>query len=402
LSNILSETNIVLGVTGSISAYKSLTLASRLTQLGANVNVILTEGGSEFITPLSYRTITQNPVVTNSFDVNSAYSVNHVYLAKKTDVVIVYPATANSIAKLAVGICDNPLATTILSTAAPIIIAPAMETNMFENSITQSNIENLKTRGFHFIGPDAGHLASGALGLGRLTEPEEMLGHIQFILGKTRGDFSGKKIVITAGGTQEPVDPVRILTNLSSGKMGYSLATAARDRGATVTLISAPVSLSAPIGTTIHEVKTAEDMLKSVHENIKEADAIIMAAAVADFKPTNSVGKKIKKSDDNFTMRLSPTSDILKSISDTKIIKVGFAAETDNLIENAKSKITSKKLAMIIANDVTIPGAGFGSDENQISIIDQDLNVESLPLNSKYEISHTILDRLLPLLQRFK
>ena len=394
----LSDLNIVLGVTGSISAYKSLTLASRLTQLGANVNVILTDGGSEFVTPLSFRAITQNHVVTDSFDLHSEYSVNHVYLAKHADLVIVYPATANSIAKLALGICDNPLGTTILSTTAPTIVAPAMETNMYLNESTQSNLTNLKYKGISILGPEEGSLASGASGLGRLSEPEDALEKIKLVIGQSRGDFKGKKIIITAGGTQEPVDPVRILTNLSSGKMGYALAEAARDRGAEVTLISAPVSIDPPLGTSLFEVKTADDMLVSVQQAIKGADAIIMAAAVADYKPTTSASTKIKKSPDSMNIELSPTNDILKSIGDENVIKVGFAAETDNLIDNAKNKIKSKNLNLIVANDVTLPGSGFGSDQNQVSIIDKNLNVESIELASKYDVSNKILDALHKLL----
>ena len=394
----LSGLQVVLGVTGSISAYKALTLASRLTQFGAHVNVILTEGGSKFVTPLSFRAITHNNVVTDSFDINSEYSVNHVYLAQNADIVIVYPATANCIAKLALGICDNPLATTILSTTAPVLLAPAMETNMYHNPATQSNLDHLRSRGVSIIGPEQGPLASGSFGLGRLTEPEDTLEHIKLTLGNIHGDLKGKNVIITAGGTQEHVDPVRILTNLSSGKMGYALAEAARDRGARVTLISAPVSLTPPIGTTLQNVQTAEEMLNAVHSNISGADAIIMAAAVADYKPEFSAKEKIKKADSSMHINLSPTCDILKSIANSEIIKIGFAAETENLIANAKSKITSKGLDLIIANDVTLPESGFGSDLNQVSIIDQGLNVESVDLASKYEVSNKILDSLCKLL----
>ncbi len=394
----LSELNIILGVTGSISAYKSLTLASRLTQSGANVTVILTEGGAEFITPLSFKAITQNNVVTDSFDVNSKYSVNHVYLGKTADMVVVYPATANSIAKLALGICDNPLATTILSTTAPVAIAPAMESNMYSHSSTTSNLSILQSTGVSIIGPEEGSLASGASGIGRLTEPDDALQYIKFILGKTKGDLQGKKILITAGGTQEPVDPVRILTNLSSGKMGYALAEAARDRGAKVTLISAPVALPSPIGVDLVKIKTANDMLKAVQKEIKVNDAIIMAAAVADYQPSQSANNKIKKDENALQIELSPTPDILKSIQNEPIIKIGFAAETDNLINNAKNKIKTKNLNLIVANDVTLPGSGFGSDQNQVSIIDKNLNVQTIELASKYDVSNKILNALHKLL----
>ena len=256
----------------------------------------------------------------------------------------------------------------------------------------------LKDKGISILGPEEGSLASGASGLGRLSEPEDALEKIKLVIGQSRGDFKGKKIIITAGGTQEPVDPVRILTNLSSGKMGYALAEAARDRGAEVTLISAPVSIDPPMGTSLLEVKTADDMLASVQQAIKGADAIIMAAAVADYKPTTSASTKIKKSPDSMSIGLSPTNDILKSIGDENLIKVGFAAETDNLINNAKNKIKTKNLNLIVANDVTLPGSGFGSDQNQVSIIDKNLNVESIELASKYDVSNKILDALHKLL----
>ncbi len=269
---------------------------------------------------------------------------------------------------------------------------------MYLNESTQSNLTNLKYKGISILGPEEGSLASGASGLGRLSEPEDALEKIKLVIGQSRGDFKGKKIIITAGGTQEPVDPVRILTNLSSGKMGYALAEAARDRGAEVTLISAPVSIDPPLGTSLFEVKTADDMLVSVQQAIKGADAIIMAAAVADYKPTTSASTKIKKSPDSMSIELSPTNDILKSIGDENVIKVGFAAETDNLINNAKNKIKSKNLNLIVANDVTLPGSGFGSDQNQVSIIDKNLNVQTIELASKYDVSNKILDSLHQLL----
>ena len=285
---------VVLGVTGSIAAYKAAELASQLTQAGARVEVIMTEAASEFITPLTFRSITGRPVVTKMFELASEYSVEHVALAEAADVVVIAPATANIIAKIAAGIADDMVSCTVLATKAPIILAPAMDVNMYENQVTQDNLAKLKARGFTIVGPGCGWLASGKTGLGRLVDVNEILGAICQVLGRS-GDLAGKRIVVTAGGTQEPVDPVRCLTNRSSGKMGYALAEAARDRGAQVVLVSAPSALPKPVGIDVVNVGTAQEMYEAVKKAVDKADALIMAAAVADYRPKQVSKSKIKR-----------------------------------------------------------------------------------------------------------
>src|SRR5512136_1002617 len=291
---MLRNKTIVLGVTGGIAAYKAAEIASQLTQTGAKVNVIMTEEAIQFISPVTFRALTGMPVVTKMFDLASEFSIEHVSLARAADVVVIAPATANIIAKLAAGIADDMLCCTVLATKAPVLIAPAMETDMYTNPITQHNLSRLKARDFVIVGPATGWLASGKVGLGRLAEVNDILGSIRQVLGR-RGDLTGRHIVVTAGGTQEPVDPVRYISNRSSGKMGYALAEAARDRGAEVTLIAAPASLPEPVGINVIRVSTAEEMRKAVENAVRRADAVIMAAAVADYRPIKAAKDKIKK-----------------------------------------------------------------------------------------------------------
>ena len=392
----LTDKRIVLGVTGSIACYKAVDLASKLVQAGALVDTILSYGATQFVTPLTFRSITHRPVITDIFDVNSEFSVEHVALAHNADLVVIAPATVHSIAKLALGLADDPLTTTAIATTAPIIIAPAMDANMFDNPATQNNLRTLSERGFTVCGPSPGRLASGLMGTGRLIEPSELIGHIKGIIG-SKGDLAGKTILISAGGTQEPIDPVRVITNNSSGKMGYALAEAARDRGATVILITAPTALSTPIATHVIQVKTAQEMCDAVLRESRQADVLIMAAAVADYKPVNPANQKIKKTNDHLNIELTKTVDILEA-SPGNIIKVGFSAESENLIANATDKVKKKSLDLIVANDITDPDSGFGVDTNKVVLIDREHRVNELPVMSKYQVSQHILDRVATLL----
>ncbi|OGN91052.1 MAG: phosphopantothenoylcysteine decarboxylase [Chloroflexi bacterium RBG_13_48_17] len=389
----MKDKTVVLGVTGSIAAYKAAELASQLTQVGAKVEVIMTEAAIEFITPLTFRNITGRPVVTSMFELASEYSVEHVALAEAADVVVIAPATANIIAKIAAGIADDMLCCIVLATKAPVVLAPAMHAAMYENPVTQDNLTKLKARGFTVIGPAYGRLASGRVGLGRLVDVNEVLGTIYQVLGRS-GDLAGKRIVVTAGGTQEPVDPVRCLTNRSSGKMGYALAEAARDRGAQVTLVSAPAFLPKPIGMDIVNVGTAQEMYEAVKKAVTKADALIMAAAVADYRPKKSSKNKIKRERaSSLTLELERTPDILGEVKG-KFLRVGFAAESEDLVSNARKKLQDKRLDLIIANDIMSKVSGIGADTNQVVIIGRKGKIEELPLLSKREVADRILDRV--------
>ena len=388
----LADKHVVLGVTGSIACYKALDLASKLMQAGALVDIIMSYGATQFITPLAFRSLTHRVVVTDTFDPDSQYSVEHVALAHQADVIVVAPATVHCIAKLALGLADDPLTTTIVAAKCPLVVAPAMDGNMFDHPATQANLATLKERGVVIAGPGIGRLASGLSGVGRLLETPELLGHISYAMGKD-GDLAGRTVVVSAGGTMEPIDPVRVITNHSSGKMGYALAEAARDRGADVVLVTAPTSLADPALVKVVQVRTAEEMGQAIQEHVTKADALVMAAAVADYRPTETAGQKIKKADDDLNISLAKTTDILKSAKGN-FVRVGFAAESQNLVENAKAKVGSKNLDLIAANDITAEGSGFGSDTNKVTLIDRDLAVEELPLLSKYEVSNQILDRV--------
>ena len=397
---MLRNKTIVLGVTGSIAAYKAAEIASQLTQSGAKVNVILTEEAVQFISPVTFRAITGQPVVSEMFDLASEFSIEHVSLAKAADIVVIAPATANIVAKLAAGIADDILCCTVLAAKAPVLIAPAMETNMYTNPITQDNLSKLKARDFVIVGPATGWLASGKEGLGRLADVNDIIGSIRQVLGGD-GDLTGRYIVVTAGGTQEPIDPVRYLSNRSSGKMGYGVAEAARDRGAKVTLVTAPTSLTEPIGVDVIRVGTAEEMRQAVENAAPRADALIMAAAVADYRPIKAAEDKIKKGKAGLTLELERTPDILGSVKGN-FIKVGFAAESSNLVENAKGKLKQKRLDFIVANDITARDSGFGTDTNRVTIIDRTGKVYRLPLLPKREVADKVLDRMAVLFPRPK
>jgi phosphopantothenoylcysteine decarboxylase/phosphopantothenate--cysteine ligase len=389
---MLSNKTIVLGITGSIAAYKAAEIASQLTQAGAKVNVIMTEEALQFISPVTFRAITGRPVVTEMFDLASEFSIEHVSLAEAADIVVIAPATANIIAKLAAGIADDMLCCTVLATKTPVVIAPAMETNMYNNPVTQDNLSKLKARDFMIIAPATGWLASGKEGLGRLADIKDIIGSICQVVGRG-GDLAGKHIVVTAGGTQEPIDPVRYINNRSSGKMGYALAEAARDRGAKVILVTAPTSLPEPVGVDVIQVGTAKEMRQAVENVTPQADALIMAAAVADYRPIKAAKDKIKKGKAGLTLELECTPDILGTVKGN-FIKVGFAAESSNLVENARGKLKQKGLDFIVANDITARDSGFGTDTNRVTIIDRKGKVNSLPLLAKREVADKVLDRV--------
>ena len=390
----IQNKRIVLGVTGSIACYKAADLASKLVQSGALVDTVLTEAAREFISELTFKSLTHREVHTSLYSPNSNLSINHVALAESADLIIVAPATANTIAKIANGISNDVLTTTILATTAPIIIAPAMDANMFDNPATEANVTTLIGRGFFIAGPAEGRLASGLTGKGRMIEPYDIMGAANMLLGKD-GDLSGKKIVVSAGGTEEAIDPVRNITNRSSGKMGYAIAEAARDRGAMVSLVAAPNHLAKPIGISVTNIQSAEDMKKAIEDECLEADALIMAAAVADWRPLEKLDSKAKKDkSDHWSLELVKNPDIVAGINSSKLIKVGFAAESENLVENSKTKIESKNLDFIVANDITAADSGFSVDTNRVTIIHPDGTTEVLPLMSKYDVAHSILDRV--------
>ena len=393
---MLANKTIVLGITGGIAAYKAADIASKLTQAGAKVEVVMTEAATKLIAPLTLRTLTQTKVIIDMFTAPIEYGVTHVSIAEAADVVVIAPATANTIAKLAAGIADNMLTGTVLATKAPVIIAPAMNVNMWQNSITQENITKLKARGFTIVDPAYGRLASGKTGRGRLAEVETIIGTIKQVLGK-KGDLAGKHLVVTAGGTQEPIDPVRHIGNRSSGKLGYAVAEAARDRGATVALITAPTSLPEPAGIEVIPVQTAQQMKEAVAKAVTKADALIMAAAVADYQPKDAAKSKIKKAAPTLTLELVRTPDILTEVKGN-FIKVGFAAESEDVVANARQKLKKKQLDLIVANDITSADSGFGVDTNKVTIIDRNGKVDNLPLLTKREVAERILDKVVGML----
>jgi phosphopantothenoylcysteine decarboxylase / phosphopantothenate---cysteine ligase len=392
--NTLQDKSIVLGITGGVAAYKAAELASQLTQAGARVDVIMTEAAQQFISPLTLRSLTLRPVATSLWEIPGEFDIAHISLAERADVVVVAPATANTIAKIACGLADNLLTSTILATRAPVIVAPAMNVNMWENPVTQENIAKLKARGFIIVGPDCGHLACGATGNGRLADPEYITVVIKQTLARN-GDLAGKIVVITAGGTREAIDPVRFIGNRSSGKMGYALAEAARDRGAMVKLIST-ASLGDPAEVETVHVETAQQMKEAVETAITDADVLIMAAAVADYQVKEIAPQKIKKSLEGMVVELAPTADILASVKGS-FVKVGFAAESQDLVANATKKMVNKGLDLVVANDITLPGSGFGAEHNKVLIIGRDGQVEDLPLMSKHEVADKILDAIVRL-----
>lgn len=391
----LKDKNIVIGVTGSIAAYKIATLCSSLKKRGANITVIMTKNALNFVNPITYETLTGTKCLVDTFDRNFQFNVEHVSLAKLADVFLIAPASADVIAKAAHGIADDMLTTTLLACDCPKFVAPAMNTRMYKNPITQDNIKTLVKYGFEIINPANGYLACGDTGDGKMAEPEELMERIEDAL--TVKDLQGKKVLVTAGPTQEKIDPVRYITNHSSGKMGYAIATEARRRGAEVTLVSGVVSLKAPYGVNYVPVVSAEDMANAVISRSNEQDIIIMAAAVADYKPSVTYDEKVKKTDDDMSIALSRTQDILGTVGQNKkegLYLCGFAMETENLIENAKAKLKKKNLDMIVANSIKTEGAGFGTDTNIVTLITPD-NETQLELMSKSDVANVILDEII-------
>ena len=400
--SILSGKHILLGITGSIAAYKAADLASKLTQAGAKVDVILTGAGEKFVTPLTYQSVTGHKTYTDKDLWGDEAHVLHVSLGKTADLLVIAPCTADTMAKLTHGIADNLLTVTALAATCPILIAPAMDGGMFDHPATQANLKTLQTRGVLVAGPATGHLASGMSGVGRMLEPADILGHIRIALGKN-GKLAGKKIIVTAGGTQEAIDPVRVITNHSSGKQGYALAQAALDAGAEVTLITTPTALTPPVGANVVNVKSVQDMLDALlNEN---ADTLIMAAAGADFRPVSVAKDKLKKRDGIPQIQLEAAPDILKTLASQSGVQrrfkvtVGFAAESRDLLANASEKLASKNLDFIAANDISTSDAGFAVETNRITLLFANGTQEILPLMSKSEVAEKIIEHIARLLE---
>ena len=389
---MLAGRRIVLGVCGSIASYKAADVASKLTQAGALVDVILTDAAQRFVTPLTFRALTQRPVSTDMYDPQSSLAEEHVELARAADALVIAPASATTIARIAFGLADDMLALTALATTAPIVVAPAMDGQMWEHPATRANVATLRGRGALIAGPDEGRLASGRLGAGRLIETAQLLGAISQALGRG-GPLAGRKIVVSAGGTQEAIDPVRFVGNRSSGKMGFALAEAARDMGADVVLVTGPVALATPFGVRRCDVATTAQMAAAVAAETADADALVMAAAPADFRPAEQAVHKIKRGEASLAVELVPNEDIIAGLRGS-FVKVGFAAETQDMHENARTKVRRKGLDLIVANDVSAPGAGFATDTNLVTIMDAEGNTEELPLLSKYEVAVRILGRV--------
>ncbi len=416
---VLRGKHIVLGITGSIAAFKAAELASQLAQAGVELDVILTPAAEKFITPLTLQSVTGRHAFTEPDLWGGEAHVLHVGLGHSADLLVIAPCTANTIAALAHGQADNLLTITALAARGPLLIAPAMDGGMWDHPATRANLDTLVRRGAYIAGPAEGHLASGLLGKGRLLEPSELIGHIRLVLGRG-GPLASRKVVISAGGTQEPLDPVRVLTNKSSGKQGYALAQAAIDAGAETVLISTPTHLTPPVGARLVPVQTAQEMLDAVLRESASADALIMAAAVADFRPKRLSPEKLKTRDGVPQLELESTEDILKAVAARKRspetllratpaaesaetagprVVVGFAAESRDLIENASEKLRSKNLNMIVANDITARDAGFGTDTNRVTILYQNGDKDSLPLMSKSEVADAIIERIAGLLE---
>jgi phosphopantothenoylcysteine decarboxylase/phosphopantothenate--cysteine ligase len=397
--NPLTGKRIILGVTGSIAAYKAADLASKLHQTGALLDVILTAGALNFITPLTFQSVTGRKAYTDTDLWGGEGHVTHIGLGHHADALVIAPASANTLARLAHGIGDNLLSVTALAASCPLILAPAMDGDMYAHPATQANLEILHQRGAQLIGPAEGHLASGLIGKGRMVEPLEIIGHLRCLLGRS-GALTNRRVVVTAGGTQEALDPVRVLTNRSSGKQGYALAQAAIDLGATVTLITAPSVLPPPVGAVVRRVINAAEMMAAVLQETADADVLIMAAAVADFRPKSIAVQKMKKSGGLPHVELEPTEDILAAVARRRVETgfprrtIGFAAETEALLANASVKLAAKKLDLIAANDVSAPDAGFEVDTNRVVLLFADGRQENLEKATKTEVAEMIMQRV--------
>ena len=396
---MLTGKKIVVGVTGGIAAYKACDLVSRLKKRGAQVRVVLTEHACQFVQPLTFETLSGNPAYTDSFD--RKYEIGHVALAKWADLLLIAPATANCMAKMACGIADDLLSTTCLAVRCPVLVAPAMNSAMWRNPATQANLELLRSRGVRFVGPEAGHLACGDDDVGRMSEPEQIAEAVEAILNPLR-DLEGLHVLVTAGPTVERIDPVRYITNRSTGKMGYALAEAARDRGAKVTLISGPTNLTAPQGVELVRIESSAQLCAAVLEHGEKADVVVQAAAPADFRPKKVSDRKIKKTGENMSLELEATTDIAAELGRRKQlgqILVAFAAETNDVMDNARGKLAKKNADLIVANDVSRSDAGFGVDTNVITLITAE-DVQALEKMSKRAAADAILSRVRELRDR--
>ncbi|BDG48101.1 bifunctional phosphopantothenoylcysteine decarboxylase/phosphopantothenate--cysteine ligase CoaBC [Parageobacillus sp. KH3-4] len=393
---MVNEKNILLCVTGGIAAYKAAALTSQLTQRGANVKVMMSESACKFITPLTFQALSRNEVYIDTFDEKNPAVIAHIDVADWADLVLVAPATANTIGKLAHGIADNMITTTLLATKAPVWIAPAMNVHMYEHPAVQANIETLYRFGYRFIEPSEGYLACGYVGKGRLEEPEKIIENIEAYFASRTPFLKGKKVLVTAGPTREKLDPVRFFSNRSTGKMGYAIAEAAARFGAEVTLVSGPTELEAPANVETVRVESAQEMYEAVMERFPHVDIVIKAAAVADYRPKHVFAKKMKKQPGDYVIEMERTTDILKTLGEQKTsqILVGFAAETDHVEEYAKQKLESKQLDMVVANNVSEEGAGFAGDTNIVTIFKRDGSVRSLPLLPKKQVAEEILKEI--------
>lgn len=392
---MLKGKHILLGVTGSIAAYKIANLASMLVKLNADVHVIMTKNAEQFISPITFETLTGNKVIDDTFERNSGYHVAHIAMAAEADVVMIAPASANVIAKLAHGIADDMLTSTMLACTAPILVSPAMNTHMYENPVTQENMEKLKSLGYKLIEPSSGYLACGDTGKGKMPEPEVLCECILQEIACEK-DMVGKKVLITAGPTRESLDPVRFLTNHSTGKMGYALAENAARRGAEVTLVSGPTQLKKSRFVKVVDVITAEEMFRAVEKEFDGQDIVVMSAAVADYRPATVSDQKIKKSDGEMSIPLERTTDILGTLTPRKKQQFicGFSMETEHMLENSRGKLERKNLDMIVANNLKVAGAGFGTDTNIVTVITKESS-EELPIMKKEEVAGAIFDRIL-------
>ena len=398
---MLKGKKVLLCVSGGIAVYKACALTSKLTQAGANVKVVLTEGATKFVTPLTFQALSRETVYTDVFEEKEATKITHIDIADWADIVIVAPATANIIGKAANGIADDLVSTMLLATTAPIFIAPAMNVHMYEHPAVKENMKTLKERGYHFLEPDEGYLACGYVGKGRLMEPEDIIMHLDMYFRPIDSYINGKTVLITAGPTQEKIDPVRYFTNRSSGKMGYAIAREASKRGAKVILISGPTNLEKPDNVEFVPVISAAQMYKKVIERYEEVDVVVKSAAVADYRPKNIHDQKVKKQPSDWAVEMERTTDILQTLGDkkTKQLLVGFAAESENVDEYAKEKLKRKNLDMIVANSIVQAGAGFQGDTNIVTIYKKDGTSKALPLMSKQEVSVNLLNEIEQLLK---
>ena len=398
----LANRRIVLGVSGSIAAYKAAYLTSQLVRLGARVDVAMTESAQHFVGSTTFAALSHNPVTTSLWDQNSDISIDHVALGVNADCVVIAPATANMIAKLALGITDDPVTATVLATGAPIVVAPAMDADMFASRSTQMNLDSLKDRGALIVGPEAGRLASGLVGEGRMSEPDDIADAVRMAIGRRLGDLKMRRVVVTAGGTREPIDPVRVVTNRSTGKMGYAIAEAARDRGAQTILVTAATGIRSPWGVETVAVATVDEMRDATVPAVRDADVLVMAAAISDFRPKSAVSEKIKKrSERGLNLELEPIEDWMPHAVGPNLVKIAFAAETGDAAKKGADKMAAKGAILTVANDVTEPGSGFGTDTNRVDIVYADGRIEPLKLMSKYDVGNAILDRVKPYLSDY-